>query len=390
MRFLHVVPTYLPAIAYGGPIVSVHGLCRALAKRGHHVEVFTTNRDRSGVSPVPVGVPVLRDGVRIRYFSSPILKRLFWAPALGVALRREVENFHAVHIHAVFLWPNWAAARAAHRAKVPFVISPKGMLVKELIKQRNPLIKSAWIQLIEKSNLRRASAIHVSSAVEAEELKRFGWSLPGLTIIPNGVDDPTTFDESQVSRDTRRVAQASQLVLFLGRISWKKGLDRLIKALADAQHAVVAIVGPDDENLVPQLSRIAEQLGFRDRVSFLPRIVLGADKEYLFAKARVCVLPSHSENFGNSVLEAMRRGVPVVVTPQVGAADIVREAAGGLVAEPGDFGEAIAKLVQDEALARSLGEAGQRYVTKHCSWAAAAEQMEALYAGLTPSNAGCA
>lgn len=143
MRFLHVVPTYLPAIAYGGPIVSVHGLCRALAKRGHHVEVFTTNRDRSGVSPVPVGVPVLRDGVRIRYFSSPILKRLFWAPALGVALRREVENFHAVHIHAVFLWPNWAAARAAHRAKVPFVISPKGMLVKELIKQRNPLIKSA-------------------------------------------------------------------------------------------------------------------------------------------------------------------------------------------------------------------------------------------------------
>src|SRR5262249_2892122 len=69
MRILHVVPTYLPAVRYGGPIFAVHGLCRALARRGHHVEVFTTNVDGSGASPVPLGEPVDLDGVQIRYFS---------------------------------------------------------------------------------------------------------------------------------------------------------------------------------------------------------------------------------------------------------------------------------------------------------------------------------
>ena len=79
----------------------------------------------------------------------------------------------------------------------------------------------------------------------------------------------------------------------------------------------------------------------------------------------------------------MRRGVAVVVTPEVGAAQIVRASGGGLVAEAPAFGDAIAKLVQDEGLARSLGAAGRQYVLAHCSWSSAAAQMEALYAGLS-------
>jgi hypothetical protein len=79
MRMLHVIPSYLPAVRYGGPIFATHGLCKALAARGHEVQVFTTNIDGPGSSPVPIGLPVNLEGVQVRYFPSPLLRRLYWA-----------------------------------------------------------------------------------------------------------------------------------------------------------------------------------------------------------------------------------------------------------------------------------------------------------------------
>ena len=110
MRILHVIPSYLPAVRYGGPIFAVHGLCRALAARGHHVEVFTTNVDGPNDSAVPIGVPVAVDGVHVRYFPSKRLRRLYWSPPMARALNTDVAGFTVVHLHSVFLWPTWAAA----------------------------------------------------------------------------------------------------------------------------------------------------------------------------------------------------------------------------------------------------------------------------------------
>ena len=77
MNILYVVPTYLPATRYGGPIFAVHGLARALVERGHRVDVFTTNVDGDGESDVPLRERVDLDGVGVHYFSSP-LRRLYW------------------------------------------------------------------------------------------------------------------------------------------------------------------------------------------------------------------------------------------------------------------------------------------------------------------------
>src|SRR5437660_10694449 len=113
MRLLHVVPTYLPAVRYGGPIFAVHALCRALAARGHAVEVFTTSIDGPRNAPVPHDKPVMLDGVKIRYFKSPAMRRLSWAPAVACALRREIAGVGVAHLHSVFLWSTWAATSLA-------------------------------------------------------------------------------------------------------------------------------------------------------------------------------------------------------------------------------------------------------------------------------------
>jgi glycosyltransferase involved in cell wall biosynthesis len=380
MRILHVVPSYLPAVRYGGPIFAVHGLCQALAARGHEMNVFTTNIDGPGVTSTPIATPVNLDGVQIRYFPCPLLRRLYWSPALGRALHREIDKFDIVHLHSVFLWPTWAAARAARNAGIPYVLSPRGMLVKDLIARRSRLAKSAWIHLIERSNVEKAAALHMTSHLEGKELERFGWRLPRLVVIPNAINEPLSAN-GKIASDVETMTSDQPLVLFLGRLTWKKGLDRLVHAFARTQSGILAIVGTDDENFAPQLEKLVAELRIADRVRILPRTVTGTDKERLFAAARLFVLPSYSENFGNTVLEAMRRGVPVVVTPEVGAAEIVRKAGSGLVvtgdAEP--LGSAIRLLTADLGLAQSMGEAGRRYAAAHFTWDHIAAQMEQLY-----------
>jgi glycosyltransferase involved in cell wall biosynthesis len=385
MHILHVTPTYLPAVRYGGPIFAVHGLCRALVSRGHKVEVFTTNIDGASESEVPIGVPVALDGVRVRYFSSDFLRRLSWAPSLARALKQELATFDLVHLHSVFLWPTWVAARLARRARVPYLLSPRGMLVKDMIERRNRIIKTGWLNLIEKTNLEGAAAIHVTSELEWTELLRFKWQLPRVALIPNGVDEVGSEAADVVSTDVEELTSERPLVLFLGRISWKKGLDRLLNSFALTSRGTLAIVGTDDERLVPQLRRYADKLQIGDRVRFLPRTVLGSDKEHLFAAAQLFVLPSFSENFGNTVFEAMQRGIPVVVTPEVGAAEIVRKAQGGIVADgdPAPLSAAINCLIEDPARARERGEAGRCYVMKYYTWPHVASKMEALYESVT-------
>ena len=187
-----------------------------------------------------------------------------------------------------------------------------------------------------------------------------------------------------ISADVDAIAATQPLVLFLGRLSWKKGLDRLLHAFVHSRSGKLAVVGTDDESLAPRVEKLAADLGIADRVRVLPRTIVGPEKERLFAAAQLFVLSSYSENFGNTVLEAMWRGVPVVVTPEVGAAEIVRRSAGGIVAQ-GDaeaFSAAINYLLDNPGLARSMGEAAQRHVRMHYTWAAISARVEELYDSL--------
>jgi glycosyltransferase involved in cell wall biosynthesis len=382
MRLLHVVPSYLPAVRYGGPVFAVHALCAALAKRGCEVTVFTTNVDGPGESAVPLDAPVPMDGVNVRYFPSPWLRRLYYAPAMARALRDDFGRFDAVHLHSVFLWPTWAAARAATRAGVPYLLSPRGMLVKDLIARKSALLKRAWIALIERRNIEQAAGIHVTSRVEALELQRFGFALPALHEVPNGVDAA----ESEGGADALPAEVEALLgggrpvILALGRINWKKGLDRLIPALVRVPEAVLLVVGNDEEGHTTALRDLAQREQVHDRVVFAGP-VFGRAKAALYRRATLLALASYSENFGNVVLEAMAAGCPVVVTPEVGAAPIVEELGGGLVVQgtPQALADGLQNLLGDPALRAAMGKRASQLVRAKYSWDAVAAQMIEVY-----------
>ena len=381
MRILHIVPTYLPAMRYGGPIYSVHGLCRALAARGHEVHVFTTNVDGPGLSPVPLGTAVDMDGVAVTYFETGIGRRLYRSPAMGRALEAAVPTFDIVHLHSVFLWPTAKAASVARAAAVPYVLAPRGMLVGDLIRSKSCVLKAAWIYAFERRNLEHAAALHVTSDIEADEIRQLGLANSGFAVIPNGIDFPSLGDF-----EAQRGSTGRPTILALGRLSWKKGLDRLIEAMAHVPSARLVIAGNDDEGYQPRLEEIAIQCGVRDRTQFIGP-VYGDDKWRLFSSADVFALASYSENFGNVVLEAMACGVPVVVTAEVGLASTVAEGA-GLVTEgtPAAIGAAILRLVCSPLERESMGAAGRRLAFERFSWATVSRLMEQEYKNIIVSR----
>jgi glycosyltransferase involved in cell wall biosynthesis len=404
MRILHVVPTYVPAWRHGGPVAAVHGLCKALARRGHEVTVFTTNVHGSGTLDVATSVPVQVDGVTVWYFPVAFPRRLYRSPALRAALRRDLGGsgeatgtgrraaggFDLAHLHSVFLWPTAAAARAAQRQGVPYILAPRGMLVGELLRQRGRLRKRLWISLVERRTLAHAAALHVTSQLEADEAARLGLRLPPVRVIANGVE-PEPWDaarESELAAPVRAVLLRRPLLLFLGRVSWKKGLDRLVAALAEVPGATLAVAGNDEEGYRATLERLAAQAGVSGRIAYLGP-VHGADKAALLHGADLLALPSYSENFGNVVLEAMAAALPVVVTPEVGLAGAVRESGAGRVSEgdPATLAAALRALLGDDAARREMGRRGAQAAARSYGWDTVAARMEILY-GEVLSGAG--
>jgi glycosyltransferase involved in cell wall biosynthesis len=254
------------------------------------------------------------------------------------------------------------------------------MLVNGLIQRKSWLAKRAWIALFERENIDKAAAIHVTSEIESRELRELGFRHSRIAVIPNGVDAPQN-DLSYNSRGSAlNSSQLRPVVLFLGRVNWKKGLDRLIPALAHIPEADLVIAGNDEENYQSTLTKLAKRLGVMDRVRFLGPVNV-VEKWDLLRKAQVLVLPSYSENFGNVVLEAMSVGCPVVVTPEVGLAQVVKEANAGLVIEgvPEKLAVGINGLLHEPDNRRRMGEAGRRIAQEEFAWDAIAKRIERLY-----------
>ncbi len=377
MRILHVIPAYYPAIRYGGPIRSVRGLCAALVRRGHEVHVYTTSVDGPLDLDVPLDQAVSIDGVQVRYFAVPVARRLCWSPTMGRLLSAQVSKFDIVHLHSTYLWPTFKAARCAEARGVPYVISPRGMLMRDAIRGRNRLVKHAWVRLVEARTLRRAAALHVTAEAEADEISQLGLRLPAVECIPNGIDLPSP-DEARAAGPCSDLPRP--FALFLSRVNWKKGLDRLIVAWRDVPELHLVVAGNDEEGYTQTLSSLAARMGVTGRVHFIGP-VHDRYKWGLYRAALLFVLPSYSENFGNVVLEAMAMGCPVIVSEAVGLAPTVRSHNAGIVVtgNPKPLAEQIVTLYRDQVLRARLAANGRRVVETQFRWDGIAGQMEAAY-----------
>ncbi|MDQ7830079.1 MAG: glycosyltransferase, partial [Armatimonadota bacterium] len=270
-------------------------------------------------------------------------------------------------------------AAFCRRWRVPYVLEPLGMF-RPIVRNIGP--KRAYRRLLGWPVVAGAARVIATSELEREELVADGVPAAKVVVRRNGVEPPGP-EEAPSPGAFRRdagVGQDQPLVLYLGRISKKKGLDLLLEAFsAVPAPAALAIVGPDDgDGCLQELERQRDRLGLNGRVRIMgPRF--GADKWAALADADVVVLPSRSENFGNTAAEAVACGVPVVVTDRCGIAPLVADRAGLVVPCHVDaIRYGLSRLLEDPDLRERL-RAGALEVRRDLSWDEPVAQQEQIY-----------
>ncbi len=381
MHILHVVPTYLPAWRYGGPIRSVHALCVAQLEEGHDVQVLTTNVNGDENLLVPVSEAVNLDkGLTVNY-CSVIWRRTFLSVGMWRFLWNNHSEYDVFHLHSVFLFPTTMAALIARIFKIPYVISPRGLLMPEMITAKGELRKKLWISIFERRNLRYASAVHATSNAERHGLELIGVPSSLITVIRNGVPLlEEVSPENNKPYDDRYDIPVRPYLLYLGRLNWKKGIDKLIRAMVDIDEYLLYVVGNSEDEYGEALEGLVRELKLIDRVRFLGEVV-GPAKSLLYREAELFVLPSRSENFGNVVLEALMEGCPVAVTRGVGLAEIVEKEGLGIIidSDPAQMAMMIKGFLSNKNLTSQIRRCAAEKVSNIFSWHSISREFTAVY-----------
>lgn len=375
MRVLHVIPSYPPTTKTGPP-AALHRLCQAMRAMGVDARVATTDDSVSARCGVATGRWTEHEGVPVFYG-----RRWGWrgdfSPSLHRCIAREAHASDLLHVTAIYSWPLLSAARACRRSHTPYLLSPRGSFAPAALAWR-AWKKTLFHRLAGEAALQGAAGFHATMEEEAGHIRAVA---PGarVGIVPNGVDLP---EEGELAR--LRAGGRDLSVLFLGRLHPHKNPELLLRAFAGIAQRFpqgrLIFAGPDVAGLGRRIRALSAELGCSDRIQ-LPGPVYGEAKAALLARARVLVLPSKSENFGNVVAEALAYGTPVITTRGTPWAEVAPRGCGWWV----DGEDAALAVALTEALSladssvEAMGGRGRQWMVEAFSWASVAGRMANFY-----------
>jgi glycosyltransferase involved in cell wall biosynthesis len=368
MRVLHVTPCYPPTWAYGGIPRVVYALARAQAALGHEVHVWTTDAmSETGRSEMPA--VRVENGVTV-HVSRLWSNRLAWRHQLYLpqgsvpAVRPDVVHLHS-HRHLL----NWRAFRMARQAGVPVVHMPHGTAPRLERKQR---LKRAWDAAFDGCVPYEADRVVAVSKAEVRQLLALG--VPGNRVarIPN----PLHLEEFEMlpARGSFRAAWGlgpAPIVAYLGQVTPRKGVDRLVAAFAHGlEGATLVIAGAARGMSLPTGPGV-----------LTTGTLEGRDRLALLVDADVLVYPSTHEVFGLVPLEGLLCGAPAVVGDDCGCGELIHEAGAGLTvgSSTDELRSHIRLLLQDRVRAAAMVERGRAYIAAHLDPRKVAAAHLALY-----------
>ena len=391
MNILHVIPSFAPAWRYGGPIIASLGLTTSLAKRGHNVKVFTTNKDGNGILPVEIGKPVLMQGIEVTYFPVGFPRWYYFSFKLSHALKHNLPDFDIVHIHSVYLWPTTIAAYWCRKLKIPYLVRPLGMLDSINVEKdyeykiasfMSKIKKNTYMKFIGKHDLNNAAGIHYTSQYEKNLSSK--WKIKTENaVIPLGVDIPNS---NILSRGHKSAVQDKlKTILFLSRLDPIKGIETLIKTInilyQIRKDFNLIIGGSGTKEYELKLRKIIDDNGLNDVISMIGNVGQ-LDKNNIFENADLFVLLSLHENFGIAVAEAMAMNLPVIISNNVGIQNHVKDYGAGVVISENDpelIACQIGDLLDDDKLRIEMGNKARYLCENEFAWDKVARQTEKYY-----------
>lgn len=385
MKILHVAQAL--SRNFGGVQAVLHDVVNAQSEAGLEVDVVSTNVDApQGVLPVTSDDFIERNGARLRYCSVEFRPILF-SLDLKRYIEKNVSNYDIVHIHGLYRFPPTYAAYQARKQGVQYIVQPHGALDPYLYNRSsagNVRLKRLYERWFDLPNLHAASAIHYTSEEERERALSLGLRAPTF-VVPNGLDWKR-YQTLPVRGGLRARWGLDDMpvVLFLGRLHFKKGLDLLIPAFDALRRSLPAaqlvIAGPDNDDYGLKVRRWVHEYDLEGAVHFVGPLY-GNDVVQAYVDADVFVLPSYTENFGMTVVEAMACALPVVISDQVNIYAEVAGAGAGLVTPCDAYkvSGALEELLRDAKRRRAMGEAGRRLARECYTWPTIVEALTKEY-----------
>jgi glycosyltransferase involved in cell wall biosynthesis len=372
MRVLHVIPSV--SERSGGPATAIVPLCRALMAQKTEAVLVATDE---GLTRINTDCLADYKGVPARFFPVQLGGSFKYSRPLSLWLKHNVQSFDVAHIHAVFNHASLAAANACRSAKVPYVVRPLGTLDPWSMRQK-PVRKRVFWFVSGKKMLESSAAVHYTAPGEKQATE----SLLGLNhgrVIPLGVEASDWSQNPDLVEWFPGLAD-QRYMLVLSRLDPKKALDVLIESFVSLVRRpefslwrlVIAGDGPREH-----VALLKEKAANSHRIIFTGWVE-GQQKEALLRNASLLALPSRQENFGFSVLEAMARGVPVLLSPEVNLSREIEAADAGWIVNRDELTSGLSAALADDAERARRGNAARLFAQRY-SWEKTATDLIGLY-----------
>ncbi len=357
MHFLHIIRTVRRES--GGPAEGLRRILDGYLADGHTAEVLSLDPPADAATDLPVPLHAL--GASTRGYGR--------SASAGAWLADNAARFNGIVVHGLWQYPGRLALQqlaGRHR----YAVFTHGML-DPWFNRTYPLKylkKLPYWLLVERRVLAGAYRVLFTSTVEAELAPRsFPFSRWTPAVVPYGTAGPpatpTEQQQAEAFSNATGLPAGTPFLLYAGRIQEKKGCDLLLQAYAtvcaDGPLPHLVMAGPDQDGLTARLQRMAETAGIAGRVVW-PGMLTGAAKWGAFRQAQAFALPSHQENFGIAVAEALSCGTPVLISDQVNIhADVTASGAGYVAPDTLDGTVSLLRRWQDTAEEERLAMRGR-------------------------------
>ncbi|MFA5517623.1 MAG: glycosyltransferase [Spirochaetota bacterium] len=324
---------------------------------------------------------------KVKNFPCKVFSRLGYSHKMFLSVKNEAGCFDVVHQHGIWTACSYMTKKIREKHRIPTVVAPHGSLQKWALKHSSWKKQMAYLAY-EGKNLHYASCLHATSDEEISDFRNYGLSNP-IALISNGVS-PAWLESKgngEQFRNLYAIRQDKRILLFMSRITPKKGLLILLEAMARIQDRMsdwlLIVAGSDEFGHLKEVAALVHKLNLENLVIFSGPLY-GQEKRNAFAAADVFILPSYSEGSPMVVLDALAAGVPVITTQATPWEQLVNLQCGwwtdatieGLV-------NALNCAIDSNPIQlRAMGDRGKNLVHTHYLWSLQAEKTKTLYAWL--------
>ena len=380
MKILIVVPTYYPAFQFGGPIFQIHYLSKFLIKNKILVTVCTT--DKGNKKYTNSNVKKVVEGVEVFYFKR-MFSKFYLSVGMLLFLIKNIKKYEVVHVHSIFNYPTAILLIISAFFNKKIILSPRGILDKDLIENKNTILKKLWLYLFKNKLSQQVKVFHATTELEKKKIQ-FYFKNNNIKVIANGFD-VNSFSKKKIDKKLNnkysKYFKKKNNLLYLGRIDKKKNIQLILKSIKNAKlsNFTLNVVGSGDKQYLKYLQNLSYKLNLSDNINFINHLD-NESKIYFYKNSSHLLLPSISENFANVVLESIFFGKSVLISDKVGLKDFVRKNNFGLICDSTKtFEKELKCLINNKNIISKTNKYGKEMVIQIFSWSKIIHQYINMY-----------